>query len=217
MSYYTYYLYKYLVSSRQRRITDSNTKLRTKCRRLLQSEKVKDIVIKSILGSNVSKSRYPSFKENNFNEALFSITYAPDSNYSILEHLPPIAIVIQDSIDETAMADLVYYSTRLYEQYKTLPILVAIPMKGFACDKMLAEFGSDISINKNLFKVNEAKSCLLWALHLHVFTLESVKAYIHKSPMDRMIALICCIVQADKLSESQCQDPTMKTLLKLFK
>lgn len=170
-----------------------------------------------LTGSNVSKSRYPSFKVNTCNDALFSITYVPNNNSSSeFEHLPPIVMIIQDSIDETAMADLVYYSTRLYEQYKTLPLFVVIPMKGFTCDKIKSEFGSDISIQKNGFKVHEAKSCLLWALHLYVFTWESIAAYIHQSPMDRMVALICCIVQSEPLSESQCQDPTIKMLLKLL-
>ncbi|KAL9553827.1 hypothetical protein MBANPS3_003093 [Mucor bainieri] len=215
MSYYTYYLYKYLVSCRQGRITDPNTELRSKCRKILQNEQVKDILLKQ--GSNVSKSRYPSLKEDTCNDALFSITYVPNNNSSKAERLPPIAIVIQDSIHETAMADLVCYSTRLYEQYKTLPTLIVIAMKGFACDKMKAEFCSDIIINKNVFKANEAKSCLLWALHLYVFTLESIEVYIHQSPMDRMVALICCIVQAEGLSENQSQDPTIKMLLDLSK
>lgn len=154
------------------------------------------------------------------NEAIFSITYIPNNNSSKLEHLPPIAIIIEDSIDETAMADLVYYSTRLYEQYQTLPIIVAIPMNGFACNRMKTEFGRDISSSSsslNAFQVAESKSCLLWALHLHVVDWEAIEAYIHQSPMDRMVALICCIMQKEELLESQLQDPTMKMLLKLLK
>lgn len=116
------------------------------------------------------------------------------------------------------MADLVYYSTRLYEQYKTLPIVVVISMNGFTCKRMKAEFGRSISSSsKNVFKVTELKSCLFWALHLHVVAWESIEAYTHQSPMDRMAALICCIIQKEELSESQCQDPTMKMLLKLLK
>ncbi|EPB89670.1 hypothetical protein HMPREF1544_03469 [Mucor circinelloides 1006PhL] len=114
------------------------------------------------------------------------------------------------------MADLVYHSAKLYGQYKMLPILVIISMKGFACDKMEAEFGSDISKKSGIFKMNEARSCLLWALHFHVFTWESIEAYIHQSPMDRMVALIHCIIQTEGISENQRQDPTMKMLLKLL-
>ena len=85
-------------------------------------------------------------------------------------------------------------------------------MEGYVCGKMKAELSpqrNDISCSKKL------TSCLFWAQYFYVMSWESSEPFIDIIPMDKLVALIYCIINKEDIPENH-QDVAIKLLLKLL-
>lgn len=162
-------------------------------------------------GLSISKSRYPSYSNGSLADAIFDIIYIPNNNNKS-ELLPPIAVVVQETINKSVMADLVFHSTALYQQYKMLPVMLIVSMKGYACDKMKDEFGSK---KNDISCLAKSTSCLFWAQHLYVLSWESIESFTDITPMDQLVALVYCIINKEDILKNH-QDATIKLFLKLL-
>jgi hypothetical protein len=110
--------------------------------------------------------------------------------------LPPIFVVVQSTIDSTFMEELIKYSLSLYEEYQFLPTLLIISVEGYSSEEIKSKF----KMNKDVFLMEA--SCDFWADRCYVLCRESILNFIDEHPMDKLVALACCIIDEENSSQS---------------
>jgi hypothetical protein len=134
------------------------------------------------------------------NKTVSDVIYLPKTQY--YEDLPPILVVVQNMIDSTFMEELIKYSITLYEEYQILPILLIVSVEGYSSEEIKSKFKA----NQDVFLA--AANCEFWAKRCYVLSWESILGFVNENPLNKLVALACCIINTVKSSQSH--DPTIK-------
>lgn len=134
------------------------------------------------------------------NKSVSDVVYFPKTQHC--KDLPPIVVVVQSIINSNFMEELIKYSLSLYEEYQILPILLVFSVEGFSSEEIKSKFKAD----KDVFVMEV--NCEFWANRCYVLCRESILGFVDTYPLDKLVALACCLIDTDNNSHSD--DPTMK-------
>ncbi|KAI8047339.1 hypothetical protein BDF21DRAFT_405129 [Thamnidium elegans] len=162
--------------------------------KLLKDDRVKDVIVKSLLGLRSSGSMYSINSSNWVYRPVSDVLYVPKAQ--CYKNFPPIFVAVQKIVDSTFMEKIILYSISLYEEYKILPILLIISVEEFSNEDVKSKFQENEGVA--LMEIN----CAFWANSCYLLWRESILNVDDGSPVDTLIALASCVINAENSSQS---------------
>ena len=166
----------------------------------------------NFIGDHVTSAMYLPGDSTHSDGTQSDILYIP--NVKPTEDLPPILIEVQRKVDPRFMSRAIKYCASVFEEHGVLPILLIICVNGFSSDAFKAQF--EKSDRPYFLHAN----CEFWAKRCYVLSKESIKDFIHETPMIDMVALGHFFTQQKRsiLSlQDKSGDPTIRLLYKVAK
>ncbi|KAG2236265.1 hypothetical protein BDF21DRAFT_468028 [Thamnidium elegans] len=175
--------------------------------KLIEKEKVQDLILKSLLGLHASESLYTISRCQWANNPVSVTVFLPKDQCS--KDLPPVVFVVQSIINVDFMEDLIKYSLSLYEEYKILPTILIFSTGGFSDEEIKSKF----KVDNNSFMMET--NCDFWENHCYVLCKEFIDGFINEHPMQQFIALTYCIIDTENSLHSN--DPIINFFHNLAK
>ncbi|KAG1441315.1 hypothetical protein G6F56_011539 [Rhizopus delemar] len=170
---------------------------------LLKDPKIMNLIIRSLLGSNIPSDAYHVSQTEWSNGTRSDVVYAANHNKN--EEFPPVIIEIQYMVNQEFIYRLINYASNAFDRYKVSPVILVIVTNSFCS----AEFQNQFTINENNTCLLEA-SCKLWAKKCVFLTPELVSTHFNDEDLNPMAALGFFVTKhnVNEMPEKNRTDPT---------
>ncbi|KAI9483954.1 MAG: hypothetical protein EXX96DRAFT_560282 [Benjaminiella poitrasii] len=182
--------------------TDSCSKL------LFRTEKIKDIIISSVVDDGICGLAYHNGPTEHNDNIKTDITYYPQDS---TKNLAPVIVEIQKKVTHEFIARLIRYSLSVFDQTKTLPIVLVLNIDGFS-SKNFRDENFVKSDNEPFYTLPST----LWAKQVQLYNADSISSLL-KEPMSEIIALVHFLTQQEKhiVALDEYRDPALRKMYRI--